>query len=165
MKELIVIRHGKSSRDAPALDDHERPLNQRGREAAPEMGRRLRVRDAVPERIVSSDAVRARDTAAGVAEGAGLDIGTVLLEPRLYTGSADDVLAVVRRLDAALERVAIVGHNPALHDFLHLVSDLRLDKFPTAAVARIRFPVERWGGVGPGTGETVDYDYPKSGRA
>ena len=164
MKELLVIRHGKSSRDDPSLDDHERPLERRGREDAPGMGRRLQARGAVPERIVTSDAVRARDTAAGVAAGAGLDVDAVLPEPRLYTGSADDVLAVVRRLEAGLERVAVVGHNPALHDFLHTVSDLRVRKFPTAAVAHVRFPVAQWREVGPGTGEVVDYDYPKSGR-
>jgi phosphohistidine phosphatase len=164
MKELLVIRHGKSSWDDPSLADHDRPLAGRGREAAPEMGRRLRLRGVVPERLVTSDAVRARDTAAALGEALGLGPEAVLLEPRLYTGSGTDVLAVVRRLDEAYERIGIVGHNPALHEFLHAASHLRLDKFPTAAVAHLRFPARRWSDIEPGSADVVDYDYPKSGR-
>lgn len=164
MKDLIVIRHGKSSWDDPGLDDHERPLAKRGREAAPAMGQRLRARGTLPERLVTSDAVRARDTAAAVAEAAGLETGAVLLEPRLYTGDAGGVLEVVRRLDDGYGCVAIVGHNPALHAFVHTVSDLRLDKLPTAAVVHLRFPIAAWREIGPGAAEVIDYDYPKSGR-
>lgn len=164
MKELLVIRHGKSSWDDPSLADHDRPLAKRGREAAPEMGRRLRARGAVPERLVTSDAVRARDTAVALGEAMGLGPDAVLLEPRLYTGSGTDVLAVVRRLDDAYERIGIVGHNPALHEFLHDASDLRLDKFPTAGVVHLRFPAGRWADIEPGSAEVVDYDDPKSGR-
>ena len=164
MKELIVFRHGKSSWDAPAASDHERPLARRGREAVPAMGRRLLERGTVPQRIVTSDAVRARDTAVALAEALDLDIGVVLPEPRLYTGYDDDVLAAVTRLDDAYDRIAIVGHNPSLQDFLRTAAGLELEKFPTAAVAHLRFPVDRWADVRPDSGEVVDYDYPGSGR-
>ncbi len=164
MKELLVIRHGKSSWDDPDLDDHERPLAKRGRKAAPTMGTRLRGRDAVPQRMVTSDALRACETATAVAEAAGVGADAIDREPRLYTADAATVLAVVRDLDDRLECAAIVGHNPALHDFVHRICDLRIDKLPTAAVAHLRFVVSCWSEVEWGSAEVVDYDYPKSGR-
>ena len=164
MRELLIVRHGKSSWDDPDRPDRDRPLAPRGQKAVPEMGRRLRERGVVPERIVSSDAVRARDTAAALAEALRLDFGTLLLEPRLYTEDPDTVLAVARRLDDAYACVALVGHNPALHEFVHAVSDLRLDKFATAGVVHLRFDVDRWADLAPGGAEAVDHDYPKSGR-
>lgn len=164
MKELLVIRHGKSSWDDPDLDDHARPLARRGRKAAPTMGARLRERGAAPQRIVTSDAVRARATATGVAEAAGLGADAVDQEPRLYTTDEATVLEVVRDLDDRFERIAIVGHNPALHEFIHRMCDLRLGKLPTAAVVQLRFAVSRWSEVEWGSAGVVDYDYPKSGR-
>lgn len=164
MKELLVIRHGKSSWDNPDLDDHERPLAKRGRKAAPTMGARLRECDAVPQRMVTSDALRARETATGVAEAAGVGADAVDHEPRLYTADAATVLAVVRDLDDRFERIAIVGHNPALHEFVHRIGELRVDKLPTAAVVHLRFAVSGWSAVDWGSAEVVDYDYPKSGR-
>ena len=59
MKRLLLLRHAKSSRDNPALEDRERPLNERGKEAAKQMGRLLREEGLVPDLIVSSTAVRA----------------------------------------------------------------------------------------------------------
>jgi len=164
VKDLIVVRHGKSSWDDPALPDRERPLTKRGRKAVPEMARRLRGRHVRPERIVTSDAVRARDTAMVLAEVLGLDADAVVPEPRLYATDAGDVLEVVRALDDRCAWVAIVGHNPALQDFLALVADLALERFPTAAVAHLRFPVRHWAEVRAGSGEVVDVDHPNSGR-
>lgn len=164
MKELLVVRHGKSSWDDPQLADRDRPLQKRGREAAPDMGQRLAARASVPERIVTSDAKRALETAELLAEGAGLREDAVVVEPQLYTGDAADVRTAIRRIGDAVARAAVVGHNPALHEFLHTVSDLRLGKYPTAAVAHLRFPVEQWREIGAGAAEVVDYDYPKSGR-
>jgi len=165
MKELLIVRHGKSSWDDPDLTDRERPLKRRGREAAPDMGRRLHARGIVPERVVTSDARRAYDTAALIAEAMSLGHDALAVEPRLYTERAFNVLTVARAVDDAWRFVALVGHNPALHDLVHQVSDLRLNKLPTAAVVHLRFAVEHWSAIAPGGAEVVDYDYPKSGRS
>ena len=63
MKTLVVMRHAKSSWKAADLPDHERPLNGRGRRDAPRMGRWIARHAAVPDRIVSSTAIRAQTTA------------------------------------------------------------------------------------------------------
>ncbi len=164
MKELLVIRHGKSSWDDPAQADRARPLKPRGERAGDAMGARLAARASVPERVITSDARRALATAERLAAAAGVASDRVVVEPQLYTERTDDVLKVIRRIDDGVECAAIVGHNPALHELVHTLSDLRLGKYPTAAIAHLRLPVECWGDVAEGAAEVVDYDWPKSGR-
>ena len=103
LKTLLVLRHAKSSWKDTGLEDHERPLNQRGQRDAPWMGRLIRERGLIPELIISSDAVRARLTAAGVAETAQY-AGEIRLEPRLYGASVDEILAVFVRWRARMPR-------------------------------------------------------------
>jgi phosphohistidine phosphatase len=68
MKTLILVRHAKSSRDAPAMPDKDRPLNDRGKRDAPNMGERLAKRDVKPDLILSSPAMRALTTAEIIAK-------------------------------------------------------------------------------------------------
>ena len=79
----MVLRHAKSSWNDPALDDHDRPLNKRGRRDAPRMGKLVREYGLIPDVVISSDAVRARLTAEAVAEAARY-AGAILVDPRLY---------------------------------------------------------------------------------
>jgi phosphohistidine phosphatase len=143
LKTLLVLRHAKSSWKDTGLEDHERPLNQRGERDAPGMGRLIRERGLTPELIISSDAVRARLTAGAVAKTAQFT-GEIRLEPRLYAASVADILTVLRTakgMDA--KTVMIVGHNPGLEE---LVAQLTGEpqELPTAALAQISLPIDRW---------------------
>ena len=76
MKTLFLVRHAKSNRDDPALADRDRPLAERGRKDAPEMGKRLARHDVKPDLIVSSPALRALTTAEIAASALGLPVET-----------------------------------------------------------------------------------------
>ena len=143
MKTLLVLRHAKSLWGDTALDDHERPLNERGRRDAPKMGALVREYGLTPDLIVSSDAVRARLTAEAVAKSARFD-GEIQLEPRLYAASVEDVLAVLCTVQEAHSgTVMIVGHNPGLEQLIaHLTGET--EDLPTAALAQIALPINRW---------------------
>ena len=84
MKELILVRHAKSSWKDASVYDHERPLNKRGKRDAPEMGARLKLRGCEPDLIVSSSAVRALETARTVAGEIGYPLGRIVVDERLY---------------------------------------------------------------------------------
>jgi phosphohistidine phosphatase len=149
MKTLLVLRHAKSSWDNPALDDHERPLNVRGEEDAPRIGQLAREEGLAPELIVSSDAVRARLTAEAMADATG---GRILLDPRLYHASATEILTALRSVvdeseessgENGVATVMIVGHNPGLEQLIALLTG-QLESLPTAALAQIALPIERW---------------------
>jgi len=142
MKTLLVLRHAKSSWDDPALGDHERPLNKRGRRDAPRMGALVREYGLMPDIVISSDAVRARLTAEAVAAAARY-AGEILLDPHLYMACPADILSLLPTVRENAESVMVVGHNPGLEKLVEQLTGERQD-LPTAALAQIRLPVDQW---------------------
>jgi phosphohistidine phosphatase len=142
MKTLLVLRHAKSSWNDPALDDHERPLNKRGRRDAPRMGKLVREYGLRPDVVISSDAVRARLTAEAVAEAARY-AGEILLDPHIYMAGPADILSLLATVQENAETVMIVGHNPGLEQLVEQLTGERQD-LPTAALAQIGLPINRW---------------------
>ena len=154
MKTLLVLRHAKSSWDDPSLDDHERPLNARGERDAPRMGRLARKERLPVELIISSDALRARLTAQAMADATGYR-GEILLDPRLYHASAAEVLAVLRSaVEYDIATVMIVGHNPGLEDLVARLTG-EAEGLPTAALAQIALPIDRWPDLAASTRGTL----------
>jgi phosphohistidine phosphatase len=142
MKTLLVLRHAKSSWNDPALDDHERPLNRRGRRDAPRMGELVREYRLMPDVLISSDAVRARMTAEAMAETLHY-AGEILLDQHLYMASPDDILSLLRRVRQNAETVMIVGHNPGLEELVEQLTGERQD-LPTASLSQIVLSIDRW---------------------
>lgn len=144
MKQLLLLRHAKSSWDDPRLADFDRPLSGRGLKAAPLVGRELARRGWLPDLALVSPALRTRDTWRLVA--AELPIGVpVEFTEALYEATAADILAAVGKASAATNSVLVLGHNPGLEEFARRLAGSRSDgsaqsrleeKFPTAALAR-----------------------------
>ncbi len=142
MKTLLLLRHAKSSRDEPELADHERPLNERGKDAAKEVGRFLLKNNLVPDLIVSSTAVRARKTAQKTAKQCDYP-RAIELEQRLYLASVPAHYAVVRGVETDCERLLVVGHNPGIGDFLNQLTSAD-EEMPTAGLAVVQLSIKRW---------------------
>ena len=153
MKTLLVLRHGKSSWSDPALDDHERPLNKRGRRDGPRMGKLVRKYGLMPDVVISSDAVRARLTAEAVVQAARYP-GEIVLDHRLYMASPAHTLSLLRTVRENAETVMIVGHNPGLEELITQLTGEQQD-LPTAALAQIALPIEQWRDLKPSTRGTV----------
>jgi phosphohistidine phosphatase len=142
MKTLFVLRHAKSSWNSPALDDHERPLNERGRRDGPRMGELVREYGLIPDIVMSSDAVRAQLTAEAMAEAAGYT-GEIMLDHRLYLAHPAEILLLLQTGSETAETIMIVGHNPGLEELIEHLTGERHD-LPTAALAQIALPIDRW---------------------
>jgi phosphohistidine phosphatase len=142
MRTLLVLRHAKSSWNDSALGDHERPLNERGRRDGPRMGQLIRENGLIPDVVISSDASRAQLTAHAVAEAARYT-GDILLDPRLYLASPADILLLLATVRENAETIMIVGHNPGLEQLVEHLTGERED-LPTAALAQIELPIDRW---------------------
>jgi phosphohistidine phosphatase len=149
----LLLRHAKSSWADPALDDHQRPLNQRGRRDAPRMGNFVREFRLTPDIIISSDAVRARLTAEAFAEAA-LYTDKILLDPRLYLAGPSAIVTVLRTVRENAETVMIVGHNPGLEELVARLTG-EPNHMPTAALAQIALPIDRWLDLDVSTGGTL----------
>ena len=147
MKTLFLVRHAKSSRNDLSLPDRDRPLDERGKQDAPKMGKRLARRHAKLDLLVSSPAVRALTTAQLIAEEVGYERRGIVVDDRLYASSPDALLAVIRGLDRKLDRVMLFGHNPEFTDLAHRLSSDIVD-MPTCAVAEFDFDTKEWSDVG-----------------
>lgn len=160
MKTVLLLRHAKSSWKDEGLSDHERPLNKRGKEDAPRAGQWLRKQELVPQLILSSTAVRARTTAEIAAEECGYE-GEIELRPDLYSFEPEPFLKALAEAPDDCDPVMLVGHNPAMEELVQALAG-ELQPMPTAAVACIQLPIERWSEVKKGRrGKLVELWRPK----
>ena len=123
------------------------------------MGRLLRDEQVLPDMILSSTAARALGTATLVAQASGHH-GELRTLPELYLAEVPVYLQVIRALDDRHARVMLVGHNPGLEELLATLTgaDARM---PTAALAHVRFDLERWADVDAGRGALLRIWRPK----
>ncbi len=169
MLTLFVIRHAKSSWANAGQADFDRPLNSRGRGAAPLIGAYMSAHGYAPQLILSSASTRTRQTLALMLPELSGE-STIKLEDRLY--QAHDGVALMNRLRAISEpvqRVMLIGHNPAIHDLVLLLAKsgdpdavVQLEKkYPTGALTVLQIPVNAWSALGPEIGVIVDYAAPR----
>lgn len=161
MKTLYLVRHAKSSWDYPSLSDEERPLNKRGQQNAPDMGKRLKKKGVVPALLVSSHARRALDTARLMAEALGYAKKEIIVDERLYHASIADFMEVMEEQDSKADSLMLFGHNPGLTELANTLCNVYVDNIVTAGIYTIRFDADLWTAVPDMQGEFLFYDYPK----
>jgi phosphohistidine phosphatase len=166
MKTIFVLRHAKSNWSDEGKADFDRSLAKRGLDDAPLMGRVLALFDSVPDRILASPALRAKQTADIVAQTCGYQ-GKVQWEDSFYEGDSADFLAALRRLPDTVERPMLVAHNPGLEEF---VADLCAAapeghrwaiRIPTAGLVCIDVDILDWASLQPGDGVLCWFIIPK----
>jgi phosphohistidine phosphatase len=155
MKTLLVLRHAKSDRSDGTLRDDDRPLAPRGKADAPLMGTALAALGLAPDCIITSTAVRARETAQLVVDAMGSG-GHIIEEPDIYGASVDTLLRVLRACSDEDATALLVGHNPGLEELICLLAGgegveamLRL---PTAGLACIALDFDEWAHMQPACG-------------
>lgn len=168
-RELFILRHAKSNWKAKVSSDFDRPLAERGLKDAPRMGTWLYREGMLPGLIMSSPAVRARDTALKVCKTLDLKKKSIHWEPRLYEADLATLLNLLAEMESGLNSVLLIGHNPGLEELLrHLVgSDLDEPEdgklLPTAALARLEMPAD-WTRLDCGCANLISLVRPKQLR-
>jgi len=153
MKTLLLLRHAKSSRDDPSLPHFDRPLEQRGRRDAPRMGKLLKEHGHLPDLIISSPAVRAKETLEAFALSAGLDL-SFQFDESIYGATSAELLKVIRHISKKSSCALLVGHNPGFEDLLSRLTGTHRN-MPTAALACIEFQIDSWDDIEDGKGRLV----------
>jgi phosphohistidine phosphatase len=161
-KELLLVRHAKSSWDDPYLDDHDRPLNDRGLRNAPEMGKRLQGWGIRPDIWISSTAVRAISTAEVMAEEIGFPKEKIQRSKDLYHASATELQKFIAGLDDATDTVVLFGHNPGMTSLVANLYGLTIDNIPTCGVVHIQFEDDTWSAVSSAPPARAYFDFPKN---
>jgi phosphohistidine phosphatase len=167
MHRLHLLRHAKSDRDT-AVEDHERPLNRRGRETARRVGKRLPSALGTIDLVLCSPSLRTRQTAELVLAGFAIP-PCILYEKALYLAGRAGLLRQLRGLDESLGAVLVIGHNPGLHELALVLAAadspdyaaLAGGKFPTAV--RASFMIDgAWADLARSRHQLTDYVTAKS---
>lgn len=119
MRQLLLLRHAKSSHDEPGMPDHARPLNAQGQAAAASIGAAMRARGLAPDLVLVSTARRTMETLAGLEPWE----ETPLIDPldALYLAPAERMLGLIREVGETVRSVLVIGHNPGMHDLAILL--------------------------------------------
>lgn len=142
MKQLLLMRHAKSSWRDKQLSDYERPLKRRGERAALQMGEHLQSQQIVPSHVISSAAARAQATAELVVSQFH-DRPELKLREELYLALPKTIVRVIQETDDRYESIMVVGHNPGLEELVFQWSAEFVD-FTTCAIAHYEFNIDRW---------------------
>jgi phosphohistidine phosphatase len=158
MRQLILMRHAKSSWGNPFLGDHARPLKKRGQRAASALGHWLRAGDLVPDQILCSTSARTVETCDRLALPLAPD-----LSDGLYLAEPADILTKLRQATGA--RVLMIGHNPGLCAFAHALVQKppardRFKDYPTGATLVLRLDIDDWSDLVPGSGSVQGFVTP-----
>jgi phosphohistidine phosphatase len=162
MKSVIIIRHAKSSWDNVGESDFDRPLNDRGKEDAPRMAKRLLERDVTIDAFISSSAKRARKTAALFIKEFNGDKEDIILVPELYLAGPDAFFEAIAKAPASAKTIALVGHNPGITEFANELTDVRIDDMPTCAIFAVKADIKEWSAFKDAEKQYWFFDYPKA---
>ncbi|CAD0007497.1 MULTISPECIES: SixA phosphatase family protein [Flavobacterium] len=149
MKNLILIRHAKSSWDAP-LKDFDRPLMKRGILDAHSVSGAISKYLPKTYIIWSSTAARASETAIIFAQNLSYPIESILFRDELYTFDDRHLEKVIKSCDNSLESVILFGHNEAITNFVNKFGDVFIDNVPTSGFVSLQFDSESWDSINKG---------------
>jgi phosphohistidine phosphatase len=157
MKTLILIRHAKSSRDNPMLDDVDRPLSRRGCRDAQKAAKQFARSGCTPDLLVSSSARRARETAGIFVQKLALSPELIQFDPRIYEAERAELIRLMHEFDDQYNTVMLVGHNPGITDLFHHLLDSNLHHLPAGSIAVIELPAAGWRDVACNTGRLEQF--------
>jgi len=172
MKTLLLLRHAKSSWDDPSQDDHERPLDARGRDTARRMGGAMRTRGLVPDLVLCSTARRTVETLELLLPALEATPET-RFERALYLADWPKLLDAIHAVPGRTRALMLVGHNPGVEQLAIALglhprdaaersrAEALAKKYPTGALAVLQFPGPGWKSVKPGTGRLAEFLRPK----
>ncbi len=161
MKQILIIRHAKSSWSLAGQEDFDRPLNERGHADAPMMARRIVDRGITINAFLASTANRAFTTAGYFAEAYGLSKKDIKGLKQLYHAYPPVFYEVIGRLAESIDTVAVFAHNPGITMFVNQLTHTRIDNMPTCGVFAIHADIVSWKDFTNGKKQFWFFDHPK----
>lgn len=158
MKKLILVRHAKSSWKYNVID-HERPLKKRGYNDAEKVSNYFVKKDLKIDKVISSDAVRAKTTASIFVLNMGVNESLFSLDHNLYDFSGYNLVKTIKEISPTINTLMVFGHNHAITDFVNTYGDKYVENVPTSGVTIIDFDISEWSDLR--AGKTVYALFPK----
>ncbi|HXL55485.1 MAG TPA: histidine phosphatase family protein [Chitinophagaceae bacterium] len=161
MKQLLLIRHAKSSWNDPSQNDVDRPLNKRGKKDAPKMAERLFDKKIKIDAFLSSPAERALDTCIYFAKAYDVKKKEIIQIPELYNAQVENFYKVVSEVDNSFDAIALFSHNPGITEFVNELTDVHIDDMPTCSIFAVKADIKKWEEFTEGEKLFWFFDYPK----
>ena len=174
-KKLILLRHAKSywGENGRLLfkgNDHERPLNERGRKATILMSQYFLDNKINVDFIFSSTAKRATETLHPFKNKLISNFGYEI-HKKLYTFNYYDLLRFTKKIEDKYQNIMLISHNPSIQNFcLKYVKNKKNNqdfeklkqKFPTCAVVVLLSVAKDWSSIDKKGFELKKFIIPKS---
>jgi phosphohistidine phosphatase len=144
LRQLVLIRHTKSSWADFSLPDFDRPIKKDRVDDAKNMAAKLKALKLEPDLIICSPAKRTRQTVTYFCDKLKYEEEKIQFEKRIYESSAEEILQVVRETGAGVKTLVIVGHNPSITHFANLFIAGKIDEVPTTGVVWLEFENDDW---------------------
>lgn len=153
MKAIYLLRHAKAASGDAYEADQDRELTEKGKRDARQLGQFLSATDELPDQIVTSTAVRTRQTAEALPEGGTWTNNVPLRSSNsLYHAQPADVLREIQGADSTAQSLLLVGHEPAWSGTVSALLGSANVSLPVGTCVRIDVETERWKEVQFGRG-------------
>lgn len=162
MKQLLIVRHAKSSWADASQDDFDRTLNERGKRDAPVMAQRLQQKQITIDAFITSAANRAQNTAKIFAAVINANAPFIVTKT-LYLAPSETFYQLIKGIDNAFNTVAIFAHNPGITDFVNTLTIYKTDNVPTCGMFAVSSKANTWSQFAESEKNFLFYDYPKLG--
>ena len=162
LKQLLIIRHAKSSWATIGQNDFDRPLNERGFRDAPMMAERLLEKKIRIDTFISSPAKRAITTANCFAQVYQFNPQGIETLPKLYHAYSPVFYEVIDHIDDNIRTVAIFSHNPGITEFVNELTRTKIDDMPTCGIFALKANTDKWGSFRKAEKTFWFFDHPKS---
>ncbi|HJE03192.1 SixA phosphatase family protein [Aliarcobacter thereius] len=160
MREIILIRHAKSSWKDISLDDFSRPLNKRGEKDAPFMAKKLKSLIQTPDLIISSPSLRTKLTLKSFLDEFKYK-KDVVFEKNIYEAPLENLLDVLKNIENKHNTIFFIGHNPGFN----LLADYLLGGFteniPTSGILKMSLDINSWSELKEDCASLEFFIYPK----
>ncbi|MEN7973691.1 MAG: histidine phosphatase family protein, partial [Verrucomicrobiota bacterium] len=132
-KTLYLVRHAEAFWMKAGQRDFDRPLNDRGKHDAAEMGQKLKATGIQPEIIISSPALRATQTAEIIVRKLGLSTDSILFNENIYEAETADLLKIVKSVKECHASTMLIGHNPSMTWLINHLTGQHVANAPTCS--------------------------------
>jgi phosphohistidine phosphatase len=161
LKRLTLIRHANAEQDAD-VRDFERPLSRKGRNEAEEMAKRFLERELVPDLILTSAAVRTRETADVFARILGVPARLLQAEDSLYLADGEQILNAIRGTGPRVTHLMVICHNPGISAAaISLAPEVITADLPTCGTLTMQFSCA-WAQIDRRAAKSPEKDAPKA---
>ena len=155
MKTLYIVRHAKASHNETGLKDWERPLMNIGIERANKVSDILKEKKICPDKIISSHAFRALNTAVIFAMNLNYSVNEIEITNHIYEKTPSSLLDVIKKQSNEISSLMIFGHNPTFTDLYNILSGEKLGYLSTSSVACIQFESDVWNKIHTTKGKSI----------